>query len=570
MTAKKKVIALIAALLVIAILLVVIFVVPKLTGGTDTGDGNPIMEIGTSDYLPNDGDYDDGGSADAQHLITFTSGGITAVGASVSGKTVTVQDEGIFSVSGTNGNAQIIIDAKNKTVRLIFDGLDLSCLTSAPVYIKAAQKVIITLKAETQNRLSDTAATVKDSDGEPSAALFAKSDLTINGTGTLTVAGNSNNAIQSKDKLVIIDSVLKITSVDDGIIGKDSLYAENAAINITSTGDGMRSTNDTDTNAGILALIGGTYTVVSGTDALQAAKHVLITGGVVNLRSGGGSSKTSYTASAKGIKGGVGITVNSGDITVDSADDCIHSNNSLAVYGGKLTLSSGDDGIHADTVIKITAGEIAISKSYEGIETCDLTITGGKLTVTASDDGINIAGGADFSASNRPGSGSFNSTVYRAVISGGEIYINSSGDGFDSNGGTITMSGGLLIVDGPLNSGDGAIDYDGTFTVTGGTVLAVGASGAQSPTSNSVYGFNASIGSAASGILEIKDSSGKVIYAYTTKKQYSSVVFLSPNLTKGTYTIYSNGASKATVTISSYLTSSGGSMPGGNGGKRPR
>lgn len=58
-------------------------------------------------------------------------------------------------------------------------------------------------------------------------------------------------------------------------------------------------------------------------------------------------------------------------------------------------------------------------------------------------------------------------------INGGTLTVNAGGDGLDSNG-SINMTGGTVIVNGPTNSGNGALDYDGTFEISGGYLVAAG------------------------------------------------------------------------------------------------
>ena len=56
------------------------------------------------------------------------------------------------------------------------------------------------------------------------------------------------------------------------------------------------------------------------------------------------------------------------------------------------------------------------------------------------------------------------------------MLVNASGDGIDSNG-SLSVSGGVVLVSGSTNSGNGAFDYDSSAKVTGGVVVALGSSG---------------------------------------------------------------------------------------------
>ena len=63
-----------------------------------------------------------------------------------------------------------------------------------------ADKVGIKLEEGSENLISDSQDyQVNDDENNPNAAIFSQEDLMINGTGTLTVLGNYNHGIVSKD-----------------------------------------------------------------------------------------------------------------------------------------------------------------------------------------------------------------------------------------------------------------------------------------------------------------------------------------------------------------------------------
>ena len=548
-------------------------------GLQETGQNPPVSdeketpaptEYDPDDFAPTADDLTDGAllSNDAYTAsVSFNGATVsgTGTGYTVSGNIVTITAAGTYLLSG-NGEGQLKVNAHKAVVRLVLNGVTLLCSDSAPIFVKDAKKVILSVLAGTENSFSDTQNTVLNADQEPTATIFSKDDLTINGSGTLTVSANYNNAIQSKNHLKILDSRMVIRSTDDGIIGKDSLYLQNARLDITAKGDGIASTN-TESGFGIAILSGGEYNLACGGDGIVGKNNLEIIDGVFSIITGGGSQYTSYTKSAKGLKAGGGLTVRGGSLTLDTADDCIHSNNSVVIEGGSFSISSGDDGIHADTTVKITDGKINITKSYEGVEATEILVLGGTLDIVASDDGINVSGGADGSAIGRPGGGGFgggSNSNNKAVFSGGVITINAAGDGLDSNG-NIEMSGGSIFINGPTSNNNGAIDYDGTFTMSGGTIFAIGASGmAQTPSSSNVYGMNVSIRTnGTAGLLTVKDDKGTEITRITAVKTFSSLVLFSEKLTPGTYSIFRDNVLIATASINGYTT-------GNSGGNRPR
>jgi len=176
----------------------------------------------------------------------------------------------------------------------------------------------------------------------------------------------------------------------------------------------------------------------------------------------------------KQLKASTEITIGRGSFNIDSADDVIHSNNSVNIAGGDISIAFGDDGIHADTSIIIKGGKINITKSYEGIESALVTVSDGEIHVTSGDDGINIAGGNDESAINgRPGQNNFSSSGNNKLnINGGYIVISSPELKKDTaytfySGGTSTGSGADgLYTDGEYQAGTKIVDFTISQSVT--------------------------------------------------------------------------------------------------------
>jgi len=173
-----------------------------------------------------------------------------------------------------------------------------------------------------------------------------------------------------------------------------------------------------------------------------------------------------------------------------------------------------------------------------------LTINGGNISVVSDDDGINGAGGNDGSSY-----GNFTSGDNYLYINGGYIYVNSTGDGIDVNG-AIEMTGGTVIVNGPISNSNGALDYDTTIKISGGFLVAAGSSGMlQAPgTSSTQYSVAVGISESAGTLFNIQTSDGTTsLLTFSPAKTYQAVVFSSPDLTKGSsYDIYYGGSSTGT------------------------
>jgi hypothetical protein len=506
--------------------------------------------------------------------------------ATVNGSTVTITSAGTYRIQGTLNDGQIIVDTQDEeTVYLLLDGVDITCATSAPIDVRNAEKTVITLADSTENDVTDgTSYVFEDAESdEPNAAVFSKDDLTINGGGSLTVNANYNNGIASKDDLKITGGTITVNAVNDGIKGRDSIAVLDGIITVNAGGDGLQSNNDEEAERGYISIEGGTFDITAGLDGIQAQTDLVVSGGEIHIITGGGSVVSSgggawggrgmegnpnqITESAKGLKAGVNVSITDGVIYIDSLDDAIHADQSVTIDGGEVSLASGDDGIHADAALTINGGELNISQSYEGLESAVITINDGTIHVTASDDGINASGGnSGATAGMQPmqGMGGFESGDNYLYINGGYTVVDANGDGIDVNG-SIEMTAGTVIVNGPTNDGNGPLDYLGTFNIDGGYLVAVGSSGmAQTPSTTSTqYSvmYNFASPQAAGTTVHIESESGQDVLTFVSTKEYESVLLSSPELENGsTYVVYSGGTSSGTVNDGLY---SGGTYTAG-------
>ena len=491
--------------------------------------------------------------------------GSSGDGVRCDGGDVTVTQSGRYVISGTVSNGRITVDSDDDgEVELILDGAVIASSDGPAIYVKKADSVKLTLAAGSTNSVSDGESYDMSDDGSvPDGAIFSKDDLAISGTGGLTVNGAYKHGIVSKDTLVISGGEISVTSQKTGICGKDSVEITGGTVTVNAGSDGIKSDNSEDAALGYVKLTGGVLDITAGCDGVQAESDLYVEGGTVTLRTGDGSENASVhtdgtvndswgkwssvfgssqtdgddsSDSAKGLKAGNSITVSGGSVTIDSSDDAVHSNGNITMSGGTVTAASGDDGFHADSELSITDGIISITDSYEGLEASVLSISGGRIGIRASDDGLNAAGGSDSSSiGNRPGAGMFSSSTGEIYISGGYIYVDADGDGIDSNG-SLSVTGGTVLVCGPTSDGDGALDYDGTATVEGGVIVAIGSSGM-------MQGFSEASGQGAIACtfdsqsagtpIVLTDSDGNVIASLTSDKAYSSAVISAPGLEVG-------------------------------------
>ncbi|MCL2288149.1 MAG: carbohydrate-binding domain-containing protein [Candidatus Bathyarchaeota archaeon] len=347
------------------------------------------------------------------------SASVEGSGAIVNENVITITEAGVYVVSGTLTNGQIIVDATNQDkVQLVLNGTDITNPTGAAIYAPQCDKLTLTIANGTTNTVTDGGNNyIPSASNESNAAIFVKDDLTINGKGTLIVNAGFNNGIGTQDNLFIESGNIIINAANHGLFGNDSVTIIDGDFEISAGNDGIQTDS---ASKGWVLIEGGTFNITTVHDGIQAETDLTITGGAFTITTGGGSvnapEKTGdipggrqqsieeeEMGSMKALKAKKLLTISGGDFIIDSVDDGIHSNGDVFITGGKFSIKTGDDGIHADNAVEISCGEIYIPVCYEGIEGLTVTISGGNISIVASDDGINAADGENSGAMvNRP------------------------------------------------------------------------------------------------------------------------------------------------------------------------
>ncbi len=531
-------------------------------------------------------DYDEATSIKIE--LNGTSAAASSNSVKIEGTTVTITEDATHIISGTLDNGQIIVNAPDTAkLQLVFNGVNITSETSAPLYIIETDKVFVTLVGE--NTLTNGGVFEAIDENNIDGAIFSKQDLTINGTGSLAVTSPAGHGIVCKDDLVLASGTYTVNSASHALEANDSIRIKNATLTAVAGKDGLHAENSEDASLGFIYMASGTLSITAEGDGVSAGSYLQIENGNTTILAGGGyengeqhssdswgnmpggggfpgggggrpprsaSSETTTetddaSTSTKGLKAVSGILISGGIFNIDSADDAVHSNTSLTVNGGTFKIASGDDAMHAEENLTITAGNINISTSYEGIEALHIYIKGGDIKLKATDDGLNAAGGTDQSGmggrdemfggggfGGAPGGmgGGENGSI---SVSGGILYIHSSGDGMDANG-TLEISGGHTIVVGPTQGDTATLDYDKTGVITGGTFIGTGASNMAQTFSSSSQGVIAvQIGAQSAGTtITLTDKNGNVIISYAPELSFQVIIISTPDMKSGEkYTI---------------------------------
>lgn len=386
---------------------------------------------------------------------------------------INITQVGTYIFTGSYEQTSITInvdkDISDQPVYIVLDNCNITSNSQNLLEIISANEVIINVLDNTTNYLTQQYNTTEEE--KTGAIIYSSEDLIINGTGNLILTTNYNDAINSRDDLVIENTNIKINSIDDGIVGKDYLVINNATINITTDGDGLKASNDLDISKGNILIENGEFYIYTAKDSIIATNIIQINDGDFTLESGGGfefilkditvgEGTNGYiqtnapTISSKSLKAN-NILINNGNFNISSYEDAIHSDGEIYIKNGIFNISSGDDGIHANDNLIIDNLDLKISNGYEGLEGASIIINGGNIDIQVYDDAINAS-----------------SDTGVLIINGGTIYIYSNGDGIDSNGDLIINNCNLIIENQAIYTmGDSAIDVSGSITVNGGTIV---------------------------------------------------------------------------------------------------
>lgn len=397
------------------------------TTGTTT---STVVSSTSDDEMFSDRDKEIGYSESESTIITLKDSASSASGdgAEVKNDTVTITKEGTYILSGSLSNGQIVVDASDDAkIQLVLNGVEITNESSAAIYVKNADKVFITTASGTENTLSVTGEFVQSDDNKVDGAIFAKSDLTLNGSGTLTIDSAYGHGVVSKDDLIVTSGAYVITAAKQGLSGKNSVRIVDGTFTIEAGTDGIHSENEDDTTLGFVYIAGGNFSISAGKQGIQGTASVSILGGKIDI-----------AKSYEGIEGLV-INISSGEINIVSSDD------GLNAAGGADQSGNGGMG-----------GGMAAT------EGCSINISGGTLNINASGDGIDSNG--------------------NLAISGGTITVSGptdSGNGTIDYNGTGEITGGTLLGAGSSGMAEGFSDsstqcsilYNLTSAQTAGTTV---------------------------------------------------------------------------------------------------
>ena len=440
-------------------------------------------------------DYEVGYDEASACKVSFDgeSADVDGSGAEFSDGVLTITEAGTYILSGKLDGRVVVNTGKNKEVRIVLNGVEITSSDNAALAVLQADKVSITLAENSENKLTDGSEyKTSDEESKVDACLYSQDDLTINGSGSLEVTGNYKHGIVSKDDLVVTGGKIKVTAKNTAMTGKDSVKISDGEFDISAGTNGINSDNSEDSSKGYIALTGGSYKIVSNNDGIEASSVLKIDGGDFDITTGGGSKNSSTKSDGMpngdwqndmrkgggGMRGGQmpGGDMPSGEMPSgekpempngempdgqtppDMPDDfeggkieAAASVEETAVTEQTANTESSDSSdsakaLKADSDIEITGGSFKIDSADDSIHSNgSVNFTGGKLEAASGDDGLHadkdlvISGGEITITKSYEGLEGMTTT-----ISGGTVNVTASDDGINCAGGSDTGSEGRM------------------------------------------------------------------------------------------------------------------------------
>ena len=410
------------------------------SAGATADDTDKSENAATADDLftnrDRDPSYDEASAVQIALADGATTGG---AGVTVDGDTVTITGEGVYVLTGTLTNGQVIVDAdKSAKLQLVLAGASVTNSSGAALYIRSADKVFVTLADGTSNTLVSSGAFVQTDDNNVDGAIYSKEDLTINGGGSLTVNSAQGHGIVGKDSVVVTGGSVTITAAKHGVQAKDDFRMLDGALTITSGKDGVHAANDDDESLGYIYLAGGSLTVNSEDDGIHAENVLTIEGGTIDIQ------KSYEGLEAKKI------TIDGGNIRVVASDDGVNAAGGAGGQGFGFFGGGGMNGGSSDYVLTVNGGTLSVNAGGDGVDSNGvMLITGGAVYVSGPTNAGN--GAVDYEM--------------EGVITGGTV-IATGAAGMAQNFGQSSTQGTMLL------SVSGSAGEPITVTDENGTVLA--------------------------------------------------------------------------------------------------
>ena len=459
---------------------------------TEAAEASNIDGILDSSDMFTNRDKEIGYDEESAIAINLSDGVSTADSDSVviDGDTITITEEGTYILSGSLTNGQIVVEAENAKVQLVLDNADISCETSAAIYVKDADKVFITTADGSTNTVCTSGEFEAIDDNNIDAAIFSKSDLTLNGAGSLEVTCPNGHGILSKDDLAITSGEYVVDAGKHALSGKDSVRIAGGTFELAAGRDGIHSENTDEEEKGFVYIENGSFTITSDGDGIDASYVVEIVDGSFDITAGGGY-ENGEVHTDNDMMGGFG---NMGGQMPDGSTGEGNEPSGMTPPDGSTgegngpsgttnsgtdstTTTSADESSQDSNVIMLSAAGSTISETVDTViadNTTDEEDTGDSADAAASAGAKNSAVTAS-STDTAEASDSDSSTSTKGIkadgalqILGGDYNINSADDALHTNSTLEIRDGNMEITTGDdgMHADDALVISEGDINIT--------------------------------------------------------------------------------------------------------
>lgn len=425
----------------------------------------------------------------------------------------TITQAGEYTVTGLLSEGQIVVDADdNAEITIVLNGTSITCSNGSPIYIKNADNVKIKSEENTYNCIVDARTEAYDNSDNSSsengnAAIYAACDLKLVGKGALSVTGNYNNGIQSKDDISIKNVTIKVNAVNNAIKGNDEVAIESGEIiAISRKGDGIKTSNSSlstkGKQKGNIIISGGNIDIYAACDGIDAAYGVDVSGdGNLNIYT---DTYSDYSEAVAADNSGSsasssGSSISTPDSSASNPGSSASNPDSSNQNQGSSSKSSSNATMMTYTTTANTDNQnnssVGTPPDMNNAQNNGNMGNPPDMNNSSSNSGNNPDmkgnfGGGNRTANGMPGNNSSGNSSKKSYstkgikaeseinISGAAIYISSTDDGIHANSdsgvletgedgkGIISISGGTITI----STGDDGIHADKELNITDGYI----------------------------------------------------------------------------------------------------
>lgn len=310
---------------------------------------------------------------------------VSVTGAHVSiAQSADVASEITYALSGWSTDGSFYMSGSYKAT-LELNGVTLTNPSGAAINIQNSKRIDVSVKKDTENTLTDCA------NGSQKACFVIKGHAEFKGHGVLNVNGLTAHAIKTGEYMTVKNCTINVLkAVKDGIHANEYFLMSSGTVGVSGVGDdaiqaeidGTTNTGETadheDEDSGNIYIEDGTLTLTTtanGTKCLKSDSTIVVNGGTLTLKAGGGVDQTDatdlgYVAGAKAGK----FVQNGGSISMTITGT---AGRGVAAYdiitnGGELTINN-------------SAAPVTISsdvKSAKGLKGLNIALNAGTINIT--------------------------------------------------------------------------------------------------------------------------------------------------------------------------------------------